>query len=72
MIQKKNKKNKMPQVYDMDNYKFKYNKTNKLVIIEDFERNTISKFKDAKTDTKYYKYFACIFRQKCKGGIKNY
>ena len=60
----------MPQVYDMDNYKFKYDQTNKLVTMEDFERTTISKFKDAKTDTKYYKYFACIFRPKCKGRIK--
>ena len=38
--------------------------------MEDIERKFISKFKDAKIDTKFYKYYACIQRPKCKGIIK--
>ena len=41
-----------------------------IIIMEDMERNIISKQKDAKTDTKYYKYYAYIQRPKCKGRFK--
>ena len=66
--QEKNKRNK--QIYDYDNYKFKYDKNMDILIMEDMERNFISKFKNAKTDTKYYKYYGCIQKPKCKGRIK--
>ena len=66
--QEKNKRNK--QIYDYDNYKFKYDKNMNIIIMEDMERNFINKFKDSKIDTKYYKYYACIQRPKCKGRIK--
>ena len=66
--QEKKKRNK--QIYDYDNYKFKYDKNMDIIIMEDMERNFISKFKDAKTDTKYYKYYAYTQRPKCKGRIK--
>ena len=41
-----------------------------IIIKEDMGRNFISKFKNAKTDIKYYKYYGCIQRPKCKGRIK--